>query len=110
MLFRSVRVEDRSGVAVYTRGLLLEHRNDQDYAELLRDLLHVLDRGSGNRLSDIEALALLRFAEVRGIEQFLQADDLRSTASRFTHSLGSSLDICGCIGGYSFLDKSDFYD
>ena len=42
--------------------------------------------GPGDRLGQIEALALLRLAEVRRVEELLQADDLRArpAASRMS--------------------------
>ena len=80
------------GVAVDARAALLEDRHDEDDAELLRERLHALGRRPRNRLGEIEALALsVDLAEVRRVEELLEADDLRAAraASRMPRSASS---------------------
>ena len=61
--------------------------------ELLRELLHRVGRRPGNRLGEIEALALLRLAEVRRVEQLLEADDLRALVGGFADARDRALDV-----------------
>src|SRR5690348_15095818 len=72
---RSVGVDDGGRIPVHATRLLLEDRNDENDAELLRHRLHRISRWSGNRLSDVETFALLRFTEVRRIEELFEAND-----------------------------------
>ena len=50
--------------------------------------------GPGNRLGEVEALALLRFAEVRRVEELLEADDLRAARRGFANALDGRRDRC----------------
>ena len=96
---RSVGVDDRGGVAVHAFRLTFENRDDENDTELLRDALHRLRRRARNRFRDVEALVALRLREVRGVEQFLQADDLRPAARGFTNPwdrrFDGDLDVVG---------------
>ena len=74
---RAVGVDDGGGIPVDTSGLSLEDRYDDYQLELFRHLPHPVDGRPGDRLGQIEALVLLRFAKVRRVEQLLEADDLR---------------------------------
>ena len=67
-----------------------------------------VDRRSGDRLREIEALGLLRLAEVRRVEELLQADhDLRAAAGGFADALDGALDVLRRVGGDRFLNQSD---
>ena len=80
-----VRVDDRRRVPIDAGGLPLEDRHDEDDRQLTRELLHRIRGRSGNRLCQVEAVALLRLAEVERVEQLLQADDLRAAPGRVPH-------------------------
>src|SRR4029079_5907351 len=105
----SVGVDDSCGIAIDTGGLSLENGNDQNHVQLLRDLLHSLDRWSWNWLGDVEALALLRFAEVGSVEELLQADDLGTAGGSFPNAVSRAVDVGVGVGGHSLLDQSDSY-
>ena len=67
----------------------------------------LLGRRSGNRFSEIEALVLLRFAEVRRVEQLLQANDLRSLVSSLADVGVRRSDVLVDVVGDGFLNDSD---
>ena len=104
---RSIRVDDRGGVAIDAGRLPLEDRDDDNDLELARNRLHPPGRRSGNRFREVEAIALLRLAEVRRVEQFLEADDLRAAPRRVTNEPFRSCDIGGGIVGRVVLDDAD---
>ena len=65
-------------------------------------------RRAGNRLGEVEALALLRLAEVGRVEQLLQADDLRAACARRRESSRSArAQRCSCVGVGVILNDSD---
>ena len=77
----AVGVDDRGGIAIDPGRLPLEDRHDEDHRQLARQRAACASVvGPGNRLRQVEAVALLRLAEVRRVEQLLQADDLRAAA------------------------------
>ena len=55
----------------------------------------------------IEAVGVLRFAEVRRVEKLLKADDLRAPSRGFADALDCSLDVGRDVGGHCLLDQSD---
>ena len=79
--YEPVGVDHRRGVVVDALGvlILLVHRHDEDHAGLLRQLLHAL-RGRAVRdvLGVAEVLRVLDLAEVRAVEQLLEAHHLRA--------------------------------
>ena len=104
---RSIRIDDRGGVAIDAGRLPLENRHDDDNLELARNRLHPLGRRSGNRFCEVEAIALLRLAEIRRIEQLLEADDLRAALRRITNEPFRPRNIGGGIVGRVVLDDAD---
>ena len=89
-----VGVDDRRRVAVDAGRLPLEDRHDDDDRQLTRERLHRVRRRTGNRLGQVEAVALLRLAEVERVEQLLQADDLRAAPGRVPHEPLGAPDDC----------------
>ena len=81
----AIGVDDRRRVPVEAGGLPLENRHDDHDGQLAGKLLHRVGRRPGNRFGEIEAIALLRLAEVERVEQLLQADDLRASPGRVPH-------------------------
>src|SRR3984893_13308025 len=79
----AIGVNHGGGGAIDASCLPLEDWYDNYHLELARQLLHALHRRPVDRLRQIEALVLLGFAEVRCVEQLLEADDLRALHSRF---------------------------
>ena len=76
----AVRVDDRGRIAVDAGGLPFEDRHDEDDLKLARERLHGVGGRTGNRLGQVEALAVLRLAEVGRVEELLEADDLRAAS------------------------------
>ncbi len=74
----AVRVDDRGRIPVDARRLAFEDRHDEDDLKLARERLHGVGGRTGNRLGQVEALAVLRLAEVGRVEELLEADDLRA--------------------------------
>src|SRR6266568_3855508 len=73
----AVRVDHRRGVVVDSRLLLLVHRHHQHHLVLPGQLLHEGDgRPVGDTLGQVVPARLLLGAEVRPVEQLLQAEDL----------------------------------
>jgi hypothetical protein len=104
---RPVGVDDRGRVPVDAGGLALEERDDDDDAELSRELLHRAHGRSGDRLREVEPLALLRFAEVRGVEQLLEADDSRPARRGLADALGCTREIRLEIVAHPLLYETD---
>src|SRR5258706_11160151 len=103
----AVGVDHGSGVAIDTGGLALEDWYDNYHLELARQLLHALHCRTIDRLGQIEALVLLGFAEVRRVEQLLEADDLRALLGRFADSGLGTVDVFPDVVGDRFLDDSN---
>ena len=92
---------------VDARTALLEDRHDDHDAELAREPLHALGDRPRNRLGEIEALRVGHFAEVRRVEELLQADDLRAARGGFTDPSLGVVDCDGCIRGHCLLNETD---
>ena len=77
----AVGVDDRGGVAI-DAGAPAARRSARSSttASSFASACIASVVGPGNRLGEVEPLALLRLAEVRRVEQLLQADDLRAAA------------------------------
>ena len=82
---RAVGVDHGGRVVVHAGAALLEDRHDEDDAELLGERAHALDDRPGDRLGEIEALGVGDLAEVGGVEELLEADDLRAALRGFPH-------------------------
>ena len=85
---RAVGVDDRSGVVVHARLLDLVHRQDQHHVQFRRQLHEPLRGGTiGDVLGVLVVLGILHLAEVRAVEQLLEAHDLRTLGGCFTRRL-----------------------
>ena len=74
----SVGVDDGGGVEVDAGHLLFVDRDDDHHVVLLGDLLHQLGGGAvGDALGQFVPAGVLLGAEIRAVEKFLQAEDLR---------------------------------
>ena len=69
--------------------------------------LHGVCRRAGNRLRQVKPVRLLRFAEVGGVEELLQADDLGATGRRLADELRRTRQIGGRISAGMVLDDPD---
>ena len=78
-------------------GALLEEAGDDHHAKLRRDLAERLGGGAGNRLGEVEEAVVLGLAEVRPLEQFLQADDLRALGGGGAHALDGAREARGGV-------------
>src|SRR5207248_3136821 len=87
--------------------LSLEERHDEHYRELFRQRLHAVGGRSRDRLSDVEALELLRLREVRRVEELLEANDLRAARGGFAHTLFGGGDVRRDIAARRVLDDAD---
>ena len=72
----AVGVDHGRRVAIHARGLPFEERNDDYDLEFPGQGLHRIGGRTGNGFGEVEPLAMLRFAEVRRVEELFQADDL----------------------------------
>ena len=76
---RAVGVDHRGGVVVVAGALDLEHRHDEHHPGLPGQRLHPRDRRPvRHRLGPAVVLGLLDLAEVRRVEDLLEAHDLRA--------------------------------
>src|SRR6202035_535892 len=71
---RPVGVDHRGRVVEKARLLDLVHRQDHDHVELGRELREALGDRAGHRLGVLVELRLLHLAEVRSVEELLEAD------------------------------------
>ena len=81
----AVGVDHRRRVVVDARGLrvLLVHRDDEDHARLLGEVLHPLrGRAVRDQLGVAVVLGVLDLAEVRAVEQLLEEHHLRALLRR----------------------------
>src|SRR5215217_9021382 len=83
----AVRVQHGRGVVKHAGLLLLVHRQDHDQPEVPGERLEPLDRGAGHRLGVVVELRVLDLAEVRPVEQLLEADDLGALRGGFPRVL-----------------------
>jgi hypothetical protein len=63
--------------------------------------------GPGNWLRQVEAIALLRLAEVLGVKKLFQTDDLRPAGGGITHEPFGAGDIGRHVSGRVILDEPD---
>src|SRR5688572_7569451 len=82
---RAVGIDHRRRVPVDAGRLALEDRHDDHDRQLAGEPLHGVGRRTGNRFSQVEPVALLRFAEIQRVEQLLQADDLCPLTGRLAY-------------------------
>ena len=75
--------------------------------ELLRQALHRIRRRTRNRFRQVEPVALLGLAEVRGLKQLFQANDLGTLAYGFAYQSVGSLQVGGDIRRCVVLDEPD---
>ncbi len=81
--YRAVGVDHGGGVVVVAGALDLEHRHDQHHPGLPGQRLHPLHgRAVRHRLGPAVVLGLLHLAEVRRVEDLLEAHDLRALLGR----------------------------
>src|SRR5260221_1171301 len=104
---RSVGIDDCRRVAIDARSLAFEDGGDEYDAELCGELLHDGGGGTGDRLRHVEALVLLRLAEIRRVEELLETDDLRAARSRFPNARDGGVDIGFGVRRVGILNDSD---
>ena len=75
---RAVGIDDDGGVVVHAGDVLLVDREDHDQVQLLRQRREALHDRPVGRLGVAVVLLVLRDAEVRTVEQLLEADHLRA--------------------------------
>ena len=105
---RPVGVDDRGGVVVDARGLLvlLVHRGDDDHAGLLGEVLHPLrGRTVGDELGVAVVLGVLDLAEIRSVEQLLEQDELGALLGSLVGPLLVLLDHRFLVAGPARLDE-----
>jgi hypothetical protein len=74
----AVRVDDRRGVVIDAADLLFVERHHDRHAVLLGDLTHQVRGRPGDQLRGGVPALVLAGAEVRPVEDLLQAEDLRA--------------------------------
>ena len=80
---RPVGVVHRRRVVVHAGRLSFVHGHDDRHAMPAGVLRHQLGRRTGHRLGDVVPVGVLRRAEVRTVEHFLQAENLDAASAGF---------------------------
>jgi hypothetical protein len=90
---RAVGVDDGGGVVVEAGRLDLEDGDDDDHFRLARHLLHAPHRRPVRHgFGPLVVLSVLHLAEVRGVEDLLEADDAGALPGRLACVLHMLLD------------------
>src|SRR5215472_1404565 len=107
----AVGVDDRGGVVVDALLLFLVDRHDQHHLVLPRHVAHQPDGGAvGHPLGPGVPLRLLHLAEVRAVEEFLQASDARPLRRGVADRRHRVLHHRVLIAGPLLLHQSGTYD
>src|SRR6202050_1860737 len=107
----AVRVDHRGGVVVDAGVLLLVHRRDDHDAVPAGHVLQQRGRRTpGDLLGVGVVVGVLHLAEVRSVEQFLQADHLRAGRGRGGDMAHRRLDHRFLVPGPALLDVRGPYD
>ena len=107
----AVGVDDGGGVVVEAGALDLEDRDHDHHAGLPGELLHPADgRAVRDGLGPAVVLGLLDLAEVGGVEDLLEADDLGALAGRLAGVLLMFGDHGFGVAGPGRLDECGAYD
>src|ERR1700759_3422108 len=102
----AVGVADGGGVVVDALLLDLVDRDDQDHVQLAGQVLHEAGGGAaGHLLGPAVPLRVLDLAEVRAVEQLLQAGDLGALAGRLAQGVNGVLDHGFFVSGPLLLDQ-----
>src|SRR5690349_19534561 len=102
----AVGVDHRRGVVVDARVLFLVHRRDDDDAVLPGHVLEELGRRAvGDRFGVGVVVRVLHLAEVRPVEEFLQADHLRASRGGGLDMVHRCRDHRFLVAGPALLDK-----
>ena len=105
-----VCIDDRGGVVVDADLVFLVHRYDQHHRVLLGELLHELRRRTvGNFLRVAVVLGVLHLAEIRTVEELLQAHDLRALLRGVGDVFSVPLDHRVLVAGPGALDEGGFH-
>src|SRR5262244_1846273 len=108
---RAVGVDDRGGVVQDAFLLRLVDRHDEHHLVLTRDVTHQPDgRPVGHRLSPGVPLGLLDLAEVRPVEEFLQAGDAHALGRGIPDRRHGVLHHRVLIAGPLLLNQGGTYD
>ena len=106
----AVGVEDGDAVEAGTAGTLVE-ADRQHHLQFAGDFLEVRDgRVLGGRGGQLQVVRVGLLAEVGGLEQLLDQDDLRALGGRGAHQLLGLGDIGGAIPGAGHLGGGDGND
>ena len=101
---------DGRGRGVVRQPCFFEIGNRQDELPFFRNFLHTLNRRLFfERVGEIKVLMLLIYAEVGGLEQFLQQDDLGAAIRRLVYERFRPLNIVGDIPGAMHLRGRNGY-
>src|SRR5215813_4007850 len=107
----AVGVDDRGGVVEDAFLLLLVDRHDQHHLVLTRDVTHQPDgRPVGHRLGPGVPLGLLHLAEVRSVEELLQAGDARALGGGVPDRRHRVFHHRVLVAGRLLLDQGGTYD
>ena len=101
----AVGVDHRRGVVEHAGLLLLVHRQDHHHAELGGERLEPLGGRARDRLGVRVELRVLDLAEVRAVEQLLEADHLRALRGGLARVLLVGLDHRLLVAGPARLDQ-----
>ena len=102
-----VGVDHGGRIPVDAGALPLKERHDQHHRQLPGKRLERVGRRARDRLGQVEAVGVLRLAEIGGVEQLFQADDLRPPASGLAHQTGAASQVGGGVRIGPILNDSD---
>ncbi|MNV79478.1 hypothetical protein D3C71_1730320 [compost metagenome] len=106
----AIGIDDRDAVETGAAGQL-EEADWQDDLQLFSHLLEMLDGDVVfNRRRQLQIVRVRLLAEVRGLEQLLDQDDLRALACGLTDQPFSGLDVGFKVPGTSHLGSGDSND
>src|ERR1700675_2380091 len=104
---RAICIEDRGRVVIETGRALLEERRDQHDFISLGGGGKLLRARAGNRLGKIEQSGVFALAEILGLEEFGQADDVRAFSCRLRNTIERFSQIVSRLWATRHLDQGD---
>ncbi len=98
-------IEDGGGIVVEAGGTLLEQRGDQHDGGCLGGDGKFFRCWAGDRFGEIEQRVILALAEVLGLEQLGQTDDVRAVGGGFTDASEGLVEVLLRLRSTGHLEK-----
>ena len=106
----AVGVDHGGRVAIEPRRFALVEGHHDDDVELLGERLKRVNGRAVGWLGDVEPLGFHALAEVRRVEELLQADDLRAPRGRLANTRHCARHVAGEINRGGVLNDTDVND